>query len=98
MKSTRKADEFSTGDLKELQGQLSIWRRQQAGRTQLPEAVWRSAAALALRLGVSQVCRTLRLNYYKLNRLTARATVGPPDAPLKTTFVELALGDRKDPE
>ena len=64
MKSTTEAGEFSTSDLKELQGQLNVWRRQQRKRAGLPEGVWIAAAALALRLGVSRVSRALRLNFF----------------------------------
>ncbi len=98
MKSTTEADGFSTRDLNELQGQLNAWRRQQRKRAPLPEAVWRSAAALARRLGVSPDSRTLRLNYYKLTRRTAQAGDRPQDLPTRTTFVELSLGDPKGPD
>ena len=98
MKLITDTDECSTGELKELRCQLDIWRRQQGGRARLPEAVWSSAAALARRLGVSQVCRALRLNYNKLNRLTAQAAADRDNGPPKTTFVELALEGLKGSE
>jgi len=81
MKLITDTDECSTVELKELRCQLDIWRRKQGGRARLPEAVWSSAAALARRLGVSQVFRALRLNYYKLNRLTAQAAADRHDCP-----------------
>ena len=98
MKSTTEAEEFSTSDLKELQGRLNVWRRQQRKRAGLPEGVWIAAAALARRLGVSQVSRALRLNYYKLNRRTAQTGERPQDLATRTTFVELSLGGAKGPE
>jgi len=65
---------FSPTDLRQLQRQLSAWRRQQSGRVRLPEAVWASATTLAQRLGAGVVARTLRLDYYKLRqRLFDRA-------------------------
>ena len=98
MKSTIEADEFSTRDLNALQKQLDTWRGQQRQRARLPEAVWRSAAALARHLGVGPVSRRLRLNFYKLNRRTAQATDCPEDSTPRATFVELALDGPKGPE
>src|SRR5258708_24023360 len=95
MKSIMRADEFSTGDLNRLQGQLALWRGKQRERAPLPEAVWRAAAALAQSLGVSRVSRALRLNYEKLNRWTAQDADRPQDVPTRATFVELAVGDPK---
>jgi hypothetical protein len=89
------AEEFSTGDLNQLQDQLHLWRGSQRERARLPEAVWRSAAALAQSLGVSRVSRALHLNYEKLNRWTAENTDRPQDLPPQATFLELALGDAK---
>jgi hypothetical protein len=85
--------EFSRTDLTELQRQLVAWRQRQHGRARLPEEVWIAAAALAPREGVSQVARTLRLDYYKLRRRCAPTpgitprTVGLPG------FVELHVED-----
>src|SRR5258708_25792718 len=95
MKSIMRADEFSTGDLNRLQGQLALWRGKQRERAPLPEAVWRAAAALAQSLGVSRVSRALRLNYEKLNRWTAEDTDRAQDLPAQATFLELAVGDAK---
>lgn len=83
--------EFSTTNLTELQAQLTAWRRKQPGRPRLPEAVWMAAAELARSLGASHVSRALQLDYYKLNRLAARAGYCPA-LPAPATFVELALG------
>jgi hypothetical protein len=83
-------NEFSTTDLKALQGQLTAWRRRQPGRGRLPEALWQSAAAMARSRGVSQVSRALRLDYYKLSRWTAEPTAGASKA---ATFVEVALSE-----
>jgi len=79
---------FSPTDLRQLQHQLSRWRRQQSGRVRLPEAVWVSAAALAERHGASLVARTLHLDYYKLRQRSAGCASPTEGAP---AFVELQV-------
>lgn len=81
--------EFSRTDLTELQRQLVAWRERQRGRARLPDALWNAAAALAPSEGVSQVARTLGLDFYKLRRrcaLKRALTPGPGGLP---GFVEL---------
>ena len=78
---------FSATDLNQLRHQLGRWRQSQSGATRLPEALWTSAATLALTQGVGPVARALRLDYNKLKR-----QVPPPAqaAPLAAApFVEL---------
>ena len=87
----RTPSEFSTTNLDQLQGQLSVWRRKQRGRPRLPEAVWQSAAALAQSMGVSQVSRRLRLDYYKLSRWRGQTAAPAADSAQRATFVQLAL-------
>lgn len=82
---------FSTTDLTQLQRQLDGWRRRQPGRPRLPEALWKSAAAVAQSEGLSQVPRTLRLDYYKLNQWVAQAKAAGRDASPRAGFVELTL-------
>lgn len=77
---------FSTTDLNRLQRQLTAWRREQSGRTRLPEVLWRAATDLARSQGLSRVARVLRLDYYKLRKRLA-ATSSPLAAP--PAFVEL---------
>jgi hypothetical protein len=77
---------FSTTDLNQLRRQLSAWRREQSGRTRLPEALWGAATSLARTQGPSRVARLLRLDYYKLRkRLATTATL----LPAPPAFVEL---------
>ena len=83
------SNEFSNTDLNQLERQLVTWRRRQPGRTRLPANLWEAAAELARCLGVSQVSRRLRLDYYKLSRWAAQAH--PKGGPPKTPFVELVL-------
>jgi len=77
---------YSTTDLNQLRRQLSAWRREQSGRTRLPEALWRAATDLARTQGPSRVARALRLDYYKLRKRLAATTSLLPAPPV---FVEL---------
>ena len=77
---------FSTTDLNRLQRQLSAWRREQTGRTRLPEALWSAASDLARTQGPSRVARALRLDYYKLRKRLAATSSPLVTAP---AFVEL---------
>jgi hypothetical protein len=77
---------FWPTDLRQLQRQLSTWRRQQSGRVRLPEAVWLTAATLAQRHGASLVARTLHLDYYKLRQRSAGRSSPTGGVP---AFVEL---------
>ena len=45
-----------------LKRELNRWRRSQARRTALPEAMWQAAAAAARSEGVGAVARILRLD------------------------------------
>ena len=78
---------FSATDLNQLRHQLDRWRQSQSGATRLPEALWTSAAALALTHGVGPVARALRLDYNKLKRqMPAPAAAAPLAA---APFVEV---------
>jgi hypothetical protein len=78
---------FSKTDLIELQRQLSAWRRQQSGRARLPEVLWSAARELARTHGPSLVARTLRLDYYKLQRRVSPTSSGLSAPP---TFVQVS--------
>ena len=78
---------FSATDLNQLRHQLDHWRQSQSGATRLPEALWTSAAALALTHGVGPVARTLRLDYNKLKRQVPLPAQAAPLA--AAPFVEL---------
>lgn len=84
---------FSATDLPQLERQLNSWRQSQPGRRRLPPEVWRAAVALARTHGLSCVARSLRLDYYKLQRLHAEETlrtVLPRASACPPGFVELA--------
>ncbi len=78
---------FSATDLNQLRHQLDRWRQRQSGATRLPEALWTSAATLALTHGVGPVARALRLDYNKLKRQVPAPAQAAPLAP--ASFVEL---------
>jgi hypothetical protein len=77
---------FSKTDLKQLQRQLSDWRRKQTGLVRLPEALWSAATKLARTHGAGVVARTLRLDYYKLR---ARVNVNAVPLSKAPAFVEV---------
>jgi len=79
--------QFSATDLKQLRHQLDRWRQCQSGTIRLPQALWTSAATLALTHGVGPVARTLRLDYNKLKRQVAPPAPAVPLVP--ASFVEL---------
>ena len=62
-----KRETFSKTDLKQIQRQLSAWRKK-TGRIRLPEDIWVAATELARKHGTGVVARSLRLDYYKLRQ------------------------------
>jgi len=53
-------------DLKPLQRQFQLWRKNHPNGNRLPEELWKSAVKLTSDLSVSRVSRALSLDYYKL--------------------------------
>ena len=84
---------FSSTDLNQLQRQLDSWRRRQQGRSCLPSAVWEGATHLARIHGVSHVARTLRIDFYKLQRRVEDSPVAEQSAPpaASASFIELKV-------
>ena len=82
--------------LEQVQSELDEWRRtRKRPHDRIPEELWSKATELAVRLGLYQVHRALRLHYADLKRRVD--VVGTPEAqsPLKAqvaTFVELLPG------
>jgi hypothetical protein len=82
--------QFSATNLDQLRQQLDAWRQSRSGYRKLPEAVWMSAATLAVTHGVGYVARSLRLDYNKLKRQVPQQA--NPSALVSTpAFVELPL-------
>lgn len=82
---------YSRTDLTQLRDQLCAWRQSHGGRGRLPEDVWIAATTLASTQGVSQVARTLRLDFYKLRRRCGSGRHIQPDASGSAPFVEVQL-------
>lgn len=82
---------FSHTDLALLQTQLKAWRQRQAGRRRLPPELWEAAAHLARSHGISLVARVLRLDFYRLQRLSSEPQPPVPRVPASTPFIELKL-------
>lgn len=97
MSGGMKSPTFSTTDLNQLQAQIKTWRQRQVGRPHLPETFWEAAAAHARTEGVSRVSRTLRLDYYRLQR----RLLGGPNETLDSVppagFMELKLAPPLSP-
>lgn len=74
-----------------LRGRLEAWRkRKKSVREPIPDAIWRSAAALAQTHGVNRIAVALRLNYDAL-KVRAEAVGGktPRNEASPPVFVEL---------
>jgi hypothetical protein len=82
---------FSSTDLRLLQRQLDSWRQRQNGRGRLPQELWDVAAKLALTQGVSAVARSLRIDFYRLQRRTGELSAPDEAKPMMERFVELKL-------
>lgn len=55
-------------ELAGLGEQIEAWRRTRPRTRPMPEALWSEATAMAQRLGIYRVSRSLRLNYDTLKR------------------------------
>ena len=77
-------------DMARARARLEVWRgtRPRVG-TPLPAALWRAAAALARRHGVSKVARALGLDYYALRRRVEAPEQRPDER--AAGFVEVAI-------
>ena len=58
-------------DLAEVAKRFAQWRRTHASGTRIPEWLWDRAVELAVQHGPSRTATTLKLDYYKLERLVA---------------------------
>jgi len=82
---------FSSTDFHQLQRQLHSWRQRQQGRSRLPAALWDAATQIARAHGVSRVARTLRIDFYALERRVRDSSPRTPLAPVPAPFIELKL-------
>lgn len=82
---------FSSTDLPLLRDQLDSWRQRQSGRCRLPPELWDAAGKLATTDGVSPVARALRIDFYRLKRLTRAVPPSDSGRLPENRFVELKL-------
>ena len=57
-----------TAEVKEISGQIELWRSSREKQTAMPAELWTAAARLAQRHGINPVARALRLSYDSLKR------------------------------
>ncbi len=74
---TRVTHDSSFDDVEELRKRFEEFRSQHQTRTRLPEELWRAAAEIAERRGMSLVCRCLRLDANSLKKWMANGVSGP---------------------
>jgi hypothetical protein len=75
--------------LRQSQRKFEQWRQRRRPRAQIPQELWRQAAELACRYGISRTARALRLDYYSLKKRVATAAGTGERAP---EFVEILPG------
>jgi hypothetical protein len=73
---TRVTYESSFEDVEELRKRFEEFRSQHQTRTRLPEELWRAAAEIAQRRGMSLVCRSLRLDANSLRKWIGKGVSG----------------------
>ena len=74
-------------EMARLESQLTEWRATNQRPTPIPAEIWKGAAKLSEQLSISEVARTLRLDYSKLKRLVDGAVL-PMKSSQLATFVE----------
>ena len=72
----------------DLRNRLNRWRSSQTKRRPIPEDLWKEAADLARKHGVSQIATSLGLGYYGLKE-RAEGRGSPPAVLKPTTFLEV---------
>ncbi|HLC28034.1 MAG TPA: hypothetical protein VJL07_01140 [Dehalococcoidia bacterium] len=86
----RRHAESSPPDVRRVWDRFENWRRRRRGRRRIPDRLWRAAARLCERHGLSRVARQLRLNPSALSERvrirTAHRSTGPTEA--TPAFVE----------
>ena len=79
--------------LERARTQFETWRRTRDKRSQIPEGLLQSAAALAREFGVHPVSKALRVNYDRLKKAVRAARAAPsPEKASRSVFVELDRG------
>jgi len=76
---TRALYNSSFDDVEELRKRFEDFRGQHQRRTRLPEELWRAAAEIAQRRGMSLVCRCLRLDANSLKKWMGKGVREPSE-------------------
>ena len=63
--------------LEGVRGRFERWRQTRKVGTRIPEALWAAAVKMAGTYGVHRTAKTLRVNYYALNRATGQRGPSP---------------------
>ena len=88
----------SAPKLTQLQRRLTGWRGHQGKEGRLPQWLWESAAELAREHGVSYVARVLRIDFYKLKRLSSALPPPAGGGMAPPGFVELSVSPAPAPK
>jgi hypothetical protein len=70
----------------QLEKRLKFWRKTRTPGQRIPKSIWRSAAKLASKHGLSKTAIALSLNYQNLRKHVERAKA---ESPSTSPFVEL---------
>ena len=86
-------------ELDQLRAQLDQWRRRRKRGARVPKELWDSAVRLSEKHSVSEISRTLRLDYQRLRRRVEALREETKAQDLVTpTFVEIASARAQNPE
>lgn len=80
--------------LNRLGAQLESWRELYSAPTPIPPEIWAKAGELVKHLGITRVCKALRLDYSRLKRISLEREAGgklskPAAVHSSPTFVEV---------
>lgn len=64
----RRGSSLSSAEVKEVQRQITHWRKTRRKRSPMPPALWDAAVSLARRHGIYAIARALRVSYETLKR------------------------------
>lgn len=79
--------------LEQVRADLAAWRGQRRKGDRIPEELWQRAGRAVRQYGLNPVSRALRLDYYRLKRLSGRCAAQRPrgaDTGTRPVFVELS--------
>lgn len=84
--------------LAEVEGQFQQWRETREKRTAVPEELWQAAVGLCSQHSLSQISRSLRIDYRQLKERGVESGVVASEEALETEgveFVELGIRERQ---